>query len=477
MRACIYTRVSTQDQANEGFSLAAQLDRLRAYCDSQDWTITGIYTDEGISAKDTERPKLQEMLAEITKGTCDVVLVYKLDRLTRSVVDLHELLKTFDAYQVGFKSATEVFDTTSAMGRLFITLIAALAQWERENLAERTKMGQMEMTRQGKWSGGNPAFGYDYVDGQLIVNEERATVVREIFRRYTTGSGTRAILAWLNNPADPQPAPNRRWTLHALTYLLANPIYAGYVRYGYRDIHGRRRPNPIIEPGLHEPIITEAERTLAIHAKERRSKLPARSGTGTFAFSGVLYCAQCGFSMAGRVHYKHTKENSSPRRCYVCSERMHSGLCAMPQRTEAFVEERVLATIDRYYAGLTAQFSRLRAEQTTPRKAQNNRVEQRNKLQDQDNRLLDAYRIGAITLDELSRQREIIRADIAHLEATAQAAKDEVSPVDNPLLRELLSTLRMNWEKAEIAERKRWVRTIISRIELDKDGALTITYQ
>lgn len=116
MRVAIYIRVSTEEQVKEGYSISAQKHKLKAFCIAQDWEVAGIYPDEGISAKDMNRPNLQRMLKDIEEGLIDCVLVWRLDRLTRSVSDLYKILEKFEKYNCKFKSATEVFDTTSAMG-------------------------------------------------------------------------------------------------------------------------------------------------------------------------------------------------------------------------------------------------------------------------------------------------------------------------------------------------------------------------
>jgi site-specific DNA recombinase len=149
MKVAAYIRVSTQMQVEDGYSLSAQRERLKAFAYSQGWEIVKFYVDEGLSAKDMDRPDLQRMLKGVREGIFDIVLVYKLDRLTRSVIDLDKLLTEFSKHDVMFKSSTEVYDTTTATGRLFIRLVASMAQWERENLGERVRFGMQEKARKG----------------------------------------------------------------------------------------------------------------------------------------------------------------------------------------------------------------------------------------------------------------------------------------------------------------------------------------
>jgi site-specific DNA recombinase len=164
MRAVAYLRVSTEEQASEGFSLVAQEERCKSFIKSQGWDLVKEpYIDDGYSAKNLERPAIQQLINDLKNNEFDVIVVYRLDRLVRSVLDLHHLLQLFDKHQVAFKSVTEVFDTTTAMGRFFITLVAAMAQWERENLAERVLMGMERRALEGKRNGGNAPYGYRMV--------------------------------------------------------------------------------------------------------------------------------------------------------------------------------------------------------------------------------------------------------------------------------------------------------------------------
>src|SRR5690625_963900 len=192
MRTALYIRVSTREQL-DGYSISAQKRQLTAYCESQGWDVIGYYVEEGESAKDTNRTELQRMLGHVEEGLIDCVLVYKLDRLTRSVADLYDLLKIFDKHKCKFKSATEVYDTTSAMGRMFITLVASFAQFERERLSERVSMGMEQLTHEGKWKGGHVGFGHDRKDGEFIIVEHEAAVLRDMYKWYLEGLSDRKI--------------------------------------------------------------------------------------------------------------------------------------------------------------------------------------------------------------------------------------------------------------------------------------------
>ena len=272
MAVGIYIRVSTEEQAKEGYSISAQREKLKAYCQVQDWNDFRFYVDEGISAKDTNRPQLQLMLQHIKEGMIDTVLVYRLDRLTRSVVDLYKLLEIFEKHNCTFKSATEVYDTSTAIGRLFITLVAAMAQWERENLAERVRMGQIEKARQGKYSAKAP-FGFDKgPDDRLVINEDEKIVVLDMIEKIKEGYSIRKLADYMDNSGIP-PIRGYKWHIASILDILKNPALYGAVK--WRD--------EIVE-GAHEGIITKEEYQHLLKLLESRQNFKKRETYSIFIF-------------------------------------------------------------------------------------------------------------------------------------------------------------------------------------------------
>ena len=162
MQTAIYCRVSTEEQATEGFSIHAQKDKLTKYAESNDWDIVDYYVDDGISGKNlTDRKEVSRLIEDVKKGKINNVLIYKLDRLTRSVKDLIYLIELFDSHNCTFNSQTEKIDTSNAVGRMFVKIIGIFAEFERENLAERVTFGYEQKTKEGNYTNCNGVFGYD----------------------------------------------------------------------------------------------------------------------------------------------------------------------------------------------------------------------------------------------------------------------------------------------------------------------------
>lgn len=308
MKVAIYVRVSTDEQAKEGFSIPAQRERLRAFCASQGWEIVQEYIEEGWSAKDLERPQMKQLLKDIKKGNIDIVLVYRLDRLTRSVLDLYLLLQTFEKYNVAFRSATEVYDTSTAMGRLFITLVAALAQWERENLAERVKFGIEQMIDEGKKPGGHSPYGYKFdKDFNCTMIEEEANVVRMIYRMYCDGYGYRSIADRLNELGI-KPRIAKEWNHNSIRDILTNDMYIGTYRWGNKVVKNN-----------HPPIISETLFKKVQKEKEKRGV--DRKRVGKFIFTGLLHCGNCNeHKMQG---FFDKRDQKTYYRCLKCNRITH----------------------------------------------------------------------------------------------------------------------------------------------------------
>lgn len=348
MKAAIYVRVSTEEQVKEGYSLDAQEDRLRAYCISQEWEVVKVYRDEGKSAKDLERPELQKLLRDMKSGLVDVVLVYRLDRLTRSVLDLYKLLEEFEKYEVKFKSATEVYDTTTAIGRLFITLVAALAQWERENLAERVKMGMAKMVALGKWSGGTSPYGYEYKNGCFHIIHHEAELVKKMFKMART-KGMDGIAKNLNKDG----YRTRKGTeFHGFTvqYIVRNPFYIGKMRFNDERFQIRKSldEQQLYDSDLIEPIIDEDEFWDLQKILDKRKDKKGKGRTGGFYFTSILKCGKCGRAMTGtsnKIGNKHVK-------FYRCQGKVKGSLCNMPNIKEDNLVKEIVGNFEQYVWGI-----------------------------------------------------------------------------------------------------------------------------
>lgn len=340
MRVAIYVRVSTDEQAKEGYSLGAQKEKLEAFCFSQGWEIKKIYIEEGQSAKDTNRPQLKIMMSELE--LFDVVLVYKLDRLSRSVADINELLQTFEKNSVSFKSATEPYDTTSAQGKLLINIFASLAQFEREQLAERVQMGMSKKASLGERNGGKAPFGYKLHEGKLIINEDEARFIRDIFRLYTSGKGMRAVTLYLN-----QFGINK--DIRTVGRMLENPVYSGKLRWGNNS-----KLDVIVSDDIIHPPIIDQELFDEVQQLRNQRFQEGKKATSPYPFSGVLRCGRCGSSLSG--YYKKARGTKH----YICIAKKNKGTCDLPMFTEKALTKEFLENLStddpNHFFSLTSDF-------------------------------------------------------------------------------------------------------------------------
>ncbi len=244
-RVAVYTRVSTEDQAKEGFSLDAQRERLEAYCKARGWSIAKSYVDDGHSGRDVKRPAYQRMMDE--RATWDNLLVIKMDRIHRNSRNFMEMMENLQEWGKNFVSATESFDTSTAMGRFVMDIIQRIAQLESEQIGERVYMGMSQKARTGPGLlGFNIPLGFDARDGELVVNDPEARLVREIFDRCLAGETSEQIAEALN-AAGARSKRGGRWTHARILYVLHNPLYAGFLRW-----------DGFTRPADHPAIVTPA---------------------------------------------------------------------------------------------------------------------------------------------------------------------------------------------------------------------------
>jgi site-specific DNA recombinase len=320
-----YMRVSTEEQAQSGYSLAAQRDKLDLFAQLQGYTVGGWYRDDGVSAKDLNRPEFRRMMQDAQHG--DVIVAYKLDRLTRSVRDLDELLREFDKRGLHFRSVTEQFDTTTATGRLMIRMVGEFAQWERETIAERTAFGKQKKVSAGEWGGGRAPFGYklepsDKMKGgrhlmKLVPDPDAAPLVLKIFERYLAGHGLRGTATWLHEKLGARSSMGGRFDAIKVARVLRNPMYLGMLQIGPRS---ERR----LIPSTHEPLIAQEIFDRVQETFDQRKHMAPRQATGSYVLSGVARCGVCGGAIALD---KKGKGRQAGQYYYRCRNYAYSNAC------------------------------------------------------------------------------------------------------------------------------------------------------
>ncbi|HEK9991829.1 TPA: recombinase family protein [Streptococcus equi subsp. zooepidemicus] len=405
-KVAIYVRVSTTNQAEEGYSIEEQKDKLSSYCNIKDWSIYNIYTDGGFSGSNTARPALENLIKDAKKKKFDTVLVYKLDRLSRSQKDtLYLIEEVFIKNGIEFLSLQENFDTSTPFGKAMIGLLAVFAQLEREQIKERMQLGKLGRAKSGKpmmWS--KPAYGYIYhkESGELIVNELEAIVVREIFKSYLEGMSITKLRDKVNEKYPKTPA----WHYRIIRGILANPVYCGYNQYKGQ-----------VFPGNHEPIISEeiynkTQEELKIRQRTAAEKFNPRPFQAKYMLSGIAQCGYCHAPLTiimgmirkdGTRFIRYECKQRYPRKTkgvtvYNNNEKCHSGAYEKSNIEEYVLKEISKLQNDKDY--LDEIFSDSNTE-TIDRESYQKQIEELSKKL---SKLNDLYIDDRITLEDLKKK-------------------------------------------------------------------------
>lgn len=280
IRIAGYVRVSSREQAMFGYSLDEQERKIKEYVEiyyEKEVTVYSLYREEGESAKTLNRPKIIEIMNSIENNQFDVLIINNLDRLTRSVVDMQVLLELFEAHNIKLISLKESIDTKHAQGRFFISMIALIAQWERETIADRAMRGKYESARQGNYSKGTIPFGYEMKQGKgkkLTIREDQAAIIRRIFNSLASGTHTPYMLGKELRNEFPE---GNKWYEQSILDVVQNPIY-----------YGTFKMNDVIVENHTPPIVS---RDTWDKANENATGFILRRFT--YLFKDKIQCSDC----------------------------------------------------------------------------------------------------------------------------------------------------------------------------------------
>jgi len=336
-KCAIYTRVSTDAQAEKEFSSCeSQEEKIRSFILSQNnWQIGKVYSDAGFTGANTNRPALQELFEDIRQNKVDIVLAYKIDRLTRSPKDFYQLIEFLEKYNVSFISTTERFDTSTPAGRLLRNIMLTFAQFERELTSERTKDKLIERAKKGFCNGGKAPFGYQRKDKKLVIVKKQAETIRLIFETYLENSSVDSVYQLLKNK-DIKTNKGNYFTKGLLARVLRNPTYAGKIRYAGN-----------LYQGIHQPIISEELFELAQNAHKKRVR--KYRIYRKFLLGGLIKCDECGSFMSPCFTNKHKRGKLKRYYYYRCSSTSKKGwdYCSNKEVSADRLEQYLLENLER----------------------------------------------------------------------------------------------------------------------------------
>jgi site-specific DNA recombinase len=484
-------QVSTTEQAKEGYSLAHQKRRLVSFCESRDWSIVEIYSDEGISASSlTERPQALKMLEDAKRGNFENILILKVDRLCRNTRDLLEIVDLLKKYNVRLNAVDEQIDYTTPTGKMMLTMLGSFAELERSTIAERMKSGREQKVRTGiKSKTGKVLYGYKYLDGNYIIIEEQADIVRLIYNKVLNGESYRSIAKYLveNKITSTE---NKKWNASTVRRLVLNPTYKGYtfaslykhpakyIDFDTAILQKATNVEPIVSEDLYDQVIK-----IVSSRKGTNVRKFARSD---FYFADVVYCHNCGWKLyAKNAKNANGKERRKYYRCYYNSHNFDSR-CNFTSIENGVLEELFLIYLEKLDVRLdNAEDPKDDINIEEDQILLNNLKSNRDKIKQRKERLLEKLLDGLIPdeeytstsinladeLDELDRRIEELERVMkkgASISNTYTELRKE--------LKQLGLSVRDLWDTLSDEQKRTFVTSLVNKIYVAKSRIVSIEF-
>lgn len=447
-----YARVSTENQL-ENYSIEEQTERLKAYCAAKGWSLRKLYVDGGYSGGNTNRPALQQMLSAIREGGVDAVVVYKLDRLSRSQKDTLTLIEDeLLAHGADFVSINENFDTSTPFGRAMIGILSVFAQLEKDQITERFTMGRIGRSKAGYYHGGShPPTGYDYKDGLLVVNEYEAIQIREMFARFISGKSVNSISRYLSAHYA------TRWNPGKVLNALRNTVYIGKVHFRKKDYDG-----------IHQPLISmedfQTAARLLDSASERElkktnaQKTPFRAG---FLLSGLVYCGRCGARYSANHGYYKCYSRSKASRQFIKDPNCKNDNWEI-ERLDQLVQQEIRGMISQpNLLEAVIQAAADRHEVKIDRPALQKRIAE---IDGQIAKLVDLYQVGSIPMETITQRINAISTERAQLQE--QLNTPDLMPAVDRFL-QAIEDYKAGFDTGDTDNQRMFTASLVERIIID----------
>lgn len=498
-KVAIYCRVSTTEQAEEGYSIDEQNIKIREYCEREGHEIYNLYEDRGISGKNiTNRPGIKQLLQDATENKFDLVIVWKLNRISRKLLDILNIVELLNKHNIAFRSLTENFETETPSGKLQLNIMGAIGEFERETIAENVKMGLLARAKEGRWNGG-VVLGYDLVElnneGKkrkntvLKINEKEANTVRRIFELYSQGHGYKAVVNRINKEGH-KTKRNGEFAVSTVKEILQNPVYIGKIRYNVRQDWSKKRrnninANPILSDGIHEPIIdVETWNKVQVILKER-SKKHNKVYDCEFPLTGILKCPVCGAGMT--INRSTAKRKDGTRRIneyYSCGNWKNKGTAVCNSNSirvevaDEYVLNKIMDLINDESI-LRKVVDNINNNKSTKLKPTLEQLEQINKdiekLTDKKNKNIELFEDGILDKSELSTRLKAINDDIEKLKYREQELKQDLQLAEGePIPFEIINEVMQRFKEVFLGmstsqQRKQLIHLLVSKITINKE--------